>query len=204
MRARVHQEHLALTFITSSPTLNYGPGFGRPSETSSFCFQQQADSFCSGQVGIRPLFLFLSAIVRRLWLDTRLLLASFLRRSNIVSMVWPWPLGLPSTLLGRADRKLEDREEMCYRRMTSWVERGFFLCRLANTEFTNTNAILNVPLPVLCGSSSSFSSFSQQSWVLHKLVPVYIILKQKQWIRNDVQLWKDWRRDFSLMTSVLV
>lgn len=60
-----------------------------------------------------------------------------------------------------------------------------FLCHLVNSEFiktedgVNTNGILNLPLPLLHGSSSSFSSFSQQSWILHKLVPVYIILKQK-------------------------
>lgn len=63
---------------------------------------------------------------------------------------------------------------------TSRVARRFFS---VNTEFTKTenrvNGILNLPLPLLHGSSSSFSSFSQQSWVLHKLVPVYIILKQK-------------------------
>lgn len=60
-----------------------------------------------GQEGIMPLFLFRSAIVRRLWLDTRLLLASFLRRSRAVSSVCPWPFGLPTTLLERSGRKLE-------------------------------------------------------------------------------------------------
>lgn len=43
----------------------------------------------TGQEGIMPLFLLRSAIVRRLWLDTRLLLASFLRRSITVSRVCP-------------------------------------------------------------------------------------------------------------------
>lgn len=79
--------------------------------TSPVCFQQQADPGCSGQEGIMPLFLFRSAIVRRLWLDTWLLLASFLRRSSTVSRVWPCPLGLPTTLLERSGLKLEGREE---------------------------------------------------------------------------------------------
>lgn len=58
-----------------------------------------------------PLFLLRSAIVRRLWFDVRLLLASFLRRSRNVSRVCPWPLGLPTTLLGRSGRKLEEKDE---------------------------------------------------------------------------------------------
>lgn len=58
-----------------------------------------------------PLFLLRSAIVRRLWLDTRLLLASFLRRSSVVSRVCPWPFGLPTTLPGRSGLKLEEKKE---------------------------------------------------------------------------------------------
>lgn len=64
----------------------------------------------TGQEGIMPLFLLRSAIVRRLWLDTRLLLASFLRRSSIVSRVCPWPFGLPDTFPGRSGRKLEEKD----------------------------------------------------------------------------------------------
>lgn len=60
-----------------------------------------------GQEGIMPLFLLRSAMLRRLWLDTRLLLASFLRRSRKVSRVWPWPFGFPTTLLGRSGRTLQ-------------------------------------------------------------------------------------------------
>lgn len=63
------------------------------------------------QEGIMPLFLFRSAIARRLWLDTWFLLASFLRRSSTVSKVWPCPLALPTTLLGRSGRKLENRKD---------------------------------------------------------------------------------------------
>lgn len=78
----------------------------------NICLFQAAGWDRGGQDGIMPLFLFRSAIVRRLWLDTRLLLASFLRRSSTVSRVWPWPLGLPTTLLGRSGRKLEDRKDV--------------------------------------------------------------------------------------------
>lgn len=70
-----------------------------------------AGRYQTGQDGIMPLFLLRSAIVRRLWLDTRLLLASFLRRSSIVSRVCPWPFGLPDTLPGRSGRKLEEKDE---------------------------------------------------------------------------------------------
>lgn len=81
-----------------------------PPSINIICLFPAAGCGCGGQDGIMPLFLFRSAIVRRLWLETRLLLASFLRRSRAVSRVWPWPLGLPTTLLGRSGRKLEDRE----------------------------------------------------------------------------------------------
>lgn len=55
-----------------------------------------------------PLLLLRSAMVRRLWLAPRLLLASFFRRSRNVSSVCPWPLGRPTTLAPRSGRKLEE------------------------------------------------------------------------------------------------
>lgn len=145
-----------------------------------------------------PLFLFRSAIARRLWLDTRFLLASFLRRSSTVSKVWPCPLGLPTTLLGRSGRKLENRKDnvlsqkslgrshlMSNKGKTNWepslpmvppwYNSRPAVCFAVAIEWTS--CWLNLPLPLLHGSSSSFSSLSQQSWVLHKLVPVYIVLK---------------------------
>lgn len=147
------------------------------------------------QEGIMPLFLFRSAIARRLWLDTRFLLASFLRRSSTVSKVWPCPLGLPTTLLGRSGRKLENRRDSVLTNwepslpmVPPWSNSRPAVCFAVATEWTNS--WLNLPLPLLHGSSSSFSSLSQQSWVLHKLVPVYIILKQKQWIRHHVWVTK--------------
>lgn len=158
---------------------------------SIICLFQAAGWFpLRCQEGIMPLFLFRSAIARRLWLDTRLLLASFLRRSNTVSKVWPCPLGLPTTLLGRSGRKLENRKDILTNWEPSlpmvppWYNSRPAVCFAVATEWTNS--WLNLPLPLLHGSSSSFSSLSQQSWVLHKLVPVYIILKQKQWIRHHV------------------
>lgn len=59
-----------------------------------------------------PLFRLRSAMNRRLWLAPRLLLASFLRRSSTVSRVWPWPLGLPSTLLGGGGLYLCSRDRL--------------------------------------------------------------------------------------------
>ena len=63
-----------------------------------------------------PLFLLRSAMLRRLWLATRFLLVSFLRRSRNVSRVCPWPLGRPTTLLGRSGwmLKVEDEHETVF------------------------------------------------------------------------------------------
>lgn len=49
------------------------------------------------QEGIMPLFRFLSAMTRRLWLALMLLFASFFLRSCTVSRFCPWPFTLPTT-----------------------------------------------------------------------------------------------------------
>lgn len=114
------------TFTTFNPEQQLGPSFSFPSLTHtsvaslpsihpsllpSVCLVPAAGRHHRGQEGIIPLFLLRSAIVRRLWFDVRLLLASFLRRSRNVSKVCPWPLGLPTTLLGRSGRKLEEMKD---------------------------------------------------------------------------------------------
>lgn len=83
------------------------PGGLAPSPQQFPCSCGCSHTRTAAQEGIMPLFLLRSAIVRRLWLDTRLLLASFLRRSRKVSSVCPWPFGLPTTLPGRSGRTLQ-------------------------------------------------------------------------------------------------
>lgn len=68
-----------------------------------------------------PLFLLRSAMLRRLWLATRLLLVSFFRRSCNVSVVCPCPLGRPATLLERSGRKLQEGRRHIFSR-TCWME----------------------------------------------------------------------------------
>lgn len=108
---------------TFNPRKKIGPRFSFPSLTHTsaaflpslpptiVCLLPAAGRNHTGQEGIMPLFLLRSAIVRRLWLDTRLLLASFLRRSSTVSRVCPRPFGLPNTLPGRSGWKLEEKDE---------------------------------------------------------------------------------------------
>lgn len=69
-----------------------------------------------------PLLLLRSAMVLRLWLALVALLASFFRRSCVVSRLCPWPRGLPATAAELSCRYLSENPPEPISRKTVWWE----------------------------------------------------------------------------------